>query len=76
MHENFCINNIVLCKICKEPIMKSEIDEHMEECEEENKAFEEKKKQEEEVEIEKETKIKENNSIPQSNLKFIFYFSN
>ena len=35
MHENFCVANIILCKICDQPIMKSEYDEHMTEHEEE-----------------------------------------
>ena len=46
MHENFCVTNIVLCKVCKEPIMKSEYDDHILEHEEEKKILEEKKNEE------------------------------
>ena len=46
MHENFCVTNMTLCKICKEPIMNNEFEEHTQEHEEENKILEEKKKEE------------------------------
>jgi endogenous inhibitor of DNA gyrase (YacG/DUF329 family) len=30
LHEAFCLKNNVLCTICKEPVVKEELDEHME----------------------------------------------
>ena len=36
MHENFCLYNNIVCKVCKEPIMKDELEEHLKEHEIEN----------------------------------------
>jgi hypothetical protein len=41
MHENFCVANIILCKICDQGILKSEYEEHISEHEEEKKKEEE-----------------------------------
>jgi len=46
MHENFCLANNVVCKICKEPVMKTMLEEHLEEHEEERKFLEEQKAKE------------------------------
>ena len=29
LHEGFCLRNNVLCTICKEPVTKDKLDEHM-----------------------------------------------
>lgn len=47
MHENFCLANNVVCDICKEPIMKTMLQEHLEEHEEERKILEQQKQKEE-----------------------------
>ena len=70
LHEGFCLRNNVLCSICKEPVVKSDLESHMEEHKQEKeekereekerakKLIEEKKKKEEEL-----NKLKNSNNI-------------
>lgn len=83
LHEGFCLRNNVLCSICKEPVVKDDLESHMEEHKQEKeekereekerakKLIEEKKKKEEEdkkrKEEEKKKKEEELNKLKKNN---------
>jgi hypothetical protein len=56
LHEGFCLRNNVLCSICKEPITKDKLDEHMEEHKKEK---EQKEKLQKIIEENKKKKLEE-----------------
>ncbi len=60
MHENFCLINNVVCEICKEPIMRSMLEDHLEEHEEERKFLEEQNAKNTNINITPYTKINSN----------------
>ena len=58
LHEGFCLRNNVLCSICKEPVTKDKLEEHMEQHKKEKEEKEKFQKMIEESKRKKEEEIK------------------